>query len=345
MATLPDDPAHLPTPPPTPAAGAVAVSRPVALQAAEWFVLLTSGEASADDIAACERWRAADPAHEQAWWRAQQIGALSAALPPVAGATLRRDTRVSRRKAIGRLAVLIVALPSGWLAWREAARQGLWADYRTATGVRRVVELADGSRVHLNTASAIDVDFSTAFRRVVLRAGEIFIETAPDGSAAAAGGHRPFVVQTAQGLVQPLGTRFVVRDAGAWVEVAVSQGAVRIATQGGAVAMLRAGRQSRFDALAVGAAQATAERAPDWSRGVLAADDVRLGDFLDELARHRRGIVRCDPAVADLRLTGAYQLRDTDAVLQSLAQVLPIRVTYRSRYWVTVGPRESGSGG
>lgn len=64
-----------------------------------------------------------------------------------------------------------------------------------------------------------------------------------------------------------------------------------------------------------------------------------LGQFLDELGRHRRGVLRCDPAVAELPLTGVFPLADTDRVLAALQQSLPVEVYGVTRYWVTVRPR------
>ena len=64
-----------------------------------------------------------------------------------------------------------------------------------------------------------------------------------------------------------------------------------------------------------------------------------LGQFLDELARHRPGVLRCDPTVAELPLTGVFPLADTDRVLAALQQSLPVDVQRVTRYWVTVRPR------
>ncbi|MCZ7253148.1 iron dicitrate transport regulator FecR, partial [Salmonella enterica] len=71
-----------------------------------------------------------------------------------------------------------------------------------------------------------------------------------------------------------------------------------------------------------------------WSDGVISAHNMRLDDFLAELSRYRNGLVRCSEAVAGLRVSGTYQLDDTDQVLNLVAQSLAVNVTYRSRYWV-----------
>lgn len=98
--------------------------------------------------------------------------------------------RLDRRTLLKSLAVLAVAAPAGWLGHRQLPWREWTADYRTAAGERRDVRLPDASRVLLNTASAVDVDFGSGARRLVLHEGEILVETALD----VAQPPRPFVV-------------------------------------------------------------------------------------------------------------------------------------------------------
>ncbi|MFT4193241.1 MAG: iron dicitrate transport regulator FecR, partial [Ottowia sp.] len=62
-----------------------------------------------------------------------------------------------------------------------------------------------------------------------------------------------------------------------------------------------------------------------------------------EMARYRPGRIVCDPRVADLRVSGLFHIRDTDQALQFLIQTQPVSVTYLTRWWVMVGPREAGA--
>ena len=73
---------------------------------------------------------------------------------------------------------------------------------------------------------------------------------------------------------------------------------------------------------------------------MLAAQDMRLDAFADELSRYRPGLLRVEPQVAGLRLSGAFQLDDTEAVLDSLTRMLPVDVLYRTPYWVTIAARQ-----
>ena len=69
---------------------------------------------------------------------------------------------------------------------------------------------------------------------------------------------------------------------------------------------------------------------------MLVAAHMRLGDFLAELGRYRRGQLNCDPKVANLLISGTYPIDDTERVLDVLPLSLPVRVRRFTRYWVTV---------
>lgn len=314
----------------------VVLSRAVALRAAQWFVQLQAGDATAADHQACAAWRAEAAAHEQAWQRAIAVSQRAAGVPPALGsASLRRPQRLARRDAARALAVLMVAAPAGWLAWRTEPWQRWSASHATATGERRSWTLADGSRMTLDTASMAKIEFDSYQRSIHLLSGAVWLETAPDPSPV----HRPLVVLTPQGRVRAIGTRFSVRTEGERSQVAVLQGMVEVqARHATTVQRLQAGEQLAFSRGQIDAVQAAAGNAGQWVRGVLAVDDMRLDDFVAELGRYRHGLLRCDPAVAGLRLTGAFQLADTDAVLHNLVHLLPLQLLYRTRYWVTLVP-------
>lgn len=309
-------------------------------EAARWLVCLHSGAADAADRAACARWRAADPTHEQAWQRAERLSQKFGAVPMRVGVpVLARQQRSNRRAAMRTLALLASAAPAAWMGWRYGPWDDLDADHRTGTGERREFALADGSRVLLDTASAIDVVFDGTQRTLRLRAGAIFVATAPDPLGPA----RPFVVETVHGRLRALGTRFIVRQSGnareaGPVRLAVTEGAVEITLRGAssAAAVIPAGRQTVLSAQGAAAMQPLSPDAGAWTQGVLYADDMRLADFCAELSRYRPGLLHCAPEVAGLRISGAFQLGDTDYVLSMLVTTLPVKVVTRTRYWVNV---------
>ncbi|TJZ62395.1 FecR domain-containing protein, partial [Chitiniphilus eburneus] len=200
---------------------------PAALHAAaRWYVQLSADDVADADHAGWQRWVQADPRHAMAWAQMERLQCkLRTLADPLATMALQRAPQsvpAQRRRALklllGGVGIGVAALAGQRLLPWQA---GL-ADYRTATGERRTLHLADGSTLILASASAADVRFDAGLRQVRLHAGEILVQTAPDA------GGRPFVVDTPQGRVLALGTRFTVRRDGDWSEVLLLADAVRV---------------------------------------------------------------------------------------------------------------------
>lgn len=317
------------------AAARVELPPSVIREASEWFVRLGAEEATQADGAACRRWINASPLHRQAWDRVEMLASQFGQVEPGAGlAVLDRAPSRGRRQA---LKALSLALGAGGLTAAGLPWTAWTSDFGTVVGERQSTALVDGSVLTLNTDSAADVRFGATQRLVVLRRGELHIASHADRRTPA----RPLVVSTPMGRVTALGTRFVVRllDGEAWV--AVAEGAVRVEpAKGGesAVRTVQAGAGTLFDAHAVQALR-PAPHADDWVQGSLFADGMRLDAFIDELSRHRKGRLACDPSVAGLRISGSYPLGDTDRVLAAVERALPVRADRYTRYWVVLRAR------
>ncbi|QZP23345.1 FecR domain-containing protein [Pseudomonas sp. DR208] len=305
-------------------------------EAAEWLMRLSENDLSDHERAEWERWKISSPERDRAWARAQLLQRKLGGLPPsLAMSALDRPSHPERRAALGKLALLLAVMPVGWGSWKLAQTQQWTADYRTRVGERRELTLADGSRITLNTDSAIDVRYDRQQRLVHLREGEILVQTAQDPS-------RPFLVSTRQGRMQALGTRFTVRELSGRTHLAVLEGAVKVMlaenTQT-APLIVNAGQRTDFSAQTFGTLTATDRNVGAWTRGMLMADKMRLADFVAELTRYRRGFVRYDPAIADLRISGAFPISDPQRTLNMLVQTYPVLVSgHLNGYWVTLSP-------
>ncbi|PAS94612.1 MAG: histidine kinase [Candidatus Dactylopiibacterium carminicum] len=309
---------------------------PILYQALEWQVTFWSGKASADEKAAFQAWLASAPTHRDAWHKVQALHGRMADLPDKLGAQVLRNApiRQGRRRVLGAL----LWLAGGSLAIGTARQTPQWhlalADHATRIGERRQILLSDGTRIDLNSASAVDVRYDEETRHVTLRKGEILISTAPDNTTV----KRPFLVATARGEIQALGIRFRVQEDGSQIRVAVFEGAVALRPAEGKEVRLEAGEQARFDRRQIIAEGLADTDATAWIRGQLIAEHQRLADFLTQLARYRSGLLRCDPAVADLPISGVFPLDDTDRVLAALSEALPVQVNRITPYWVTIAP-------
>ncbi len=316
------------------------ISEQVSLQAVEWLVALQAPDATRTTHEACQQWRNAHPDHERAWQHIESFGAelRKHHSPLLHGALVREDSdkRVRRRQAV-KLFMVVAFTGSG--AWYVQGRHER-ADHSTTTGEHRTVTLVDGTQIILNTASAIDVRFDETQRLVKLLRGEILVTTAPDAVNPLAT-PRPFYVETQQGRLRALGTRFLVHQRTDDSKIAVFEGAVEIrpADAPDTPCIIRAGGQTSFSRTAIGEPQPADMQSSTWTTGVLVARDMHLTDFVAELARYRPGRLTCDPAIGHLRISGIYPLDDTDRVLDMLRRTQPVDIHSLTRYWVSVRPR------
>ena len=298
--------------------------------AAEWFVRLRHDAVSDGDRAAFEAWRDADPTHAEAY---REMERLWAGLDQIERPAPSRDgsdhaqvavigqAQRGRRRALQRFAIAASVAALACVGAYGLAPPGLFADHRTGFGEQREVVLEDGSTAHLNTASALAVDFTAGSRRVVLQAGEAYFQVATDPE-------RPFIVEADDGRVEALGTAFSVKRADDAVEVIVTESKVAVSVPGEAVKRLAAGQGISFSDGRLGkVVNVDAATALAWRRGRMVFDNRPLGEVLAELARYRQGrILVLDSSVESLPVTGSFSIADTDATLDTIERILPVRL-------------------
>ena len=153
-------------------------------EASTWFVRLQADDITPAERADFARWRAQSAAHAAAF---EQVRALFSAM--AVEARIQHPTRPSPppapalpRRRLTLAGLVLTACLGGLWVWPPGFIQDIQSDYHTATGERQRVVLADGSRILLNTDTALKVDLTGHGRRVELLRGEAFFEVshAPD---------------------------------------------------------------------------------------------------------------------------------------------------------------------
>lgn len=194
--------------------------------------------------------------------------------------------------------------------------QNWQSDYHTAAGQQLSLELDDGSRLTLNTDTALAVHFSTQQRRIELLRGEAYFEVAPNKQ-------RPFIVDGGDAEARAVGTAFSVRKQAENLRVAVSEGIVEVGT-GSASTLVRAEQQ--VDVLLTRiqpVLNATNDDAFAWQRRQVVFNRQPLAEVLDEVNRYRAGrIVAVNPALAERVLSGVFNVGDAGAVTEALQATL-----------------------
>ncbi|MND50103.1 fec operon regulator FecR [compost metagenome] len=310
-------------------------------QAIHWMLRLRNNGGNTQLQQQCDTWRAAHHEHERAWQRVQTLNQeLSTQLRAVPGASVAFETlevsaqRLGRRQALKMLAGVMMVGSAAWVGKDLAQFEQLTSDFATATGERRSFMLPDGSRLRLNTHTAADLAFDARQRLITLKHGEMMVTCRTDSQVPA----RPLLVRNRDGLFEGFSARFVVRQDQDCTRVSVSEGRVAIHAPGQAggsgLQWIQAGQAFRITRTSASPLLVQNMDAGAWADGLIVTRNLRLADFLAEVGRYRNGHLSCADDIADLQLSGVFRLDDTEKLLQILPQTLPVKLRYRTRWWV-----------
>lgn len=285
-----------------------------------------------EDWAQVYRWIEQDPAHGMAFARVEAGWDMAEALchaPQHASQNSANDDEDAPAPAqtprLSRRAFGALAAGSGMAA---AASLALWhmartERYSTRVGEARLIHLADGSKIRLNTDSMIDVRLQKDSRAIHFLKGEAQFDVARDPQ-------RPFLVTARDGAVQALGTVFNLRQRKDFTELTVIAGQVAVLDGGTAEATVPAGASAMIRAATVSVMKLTPvdlERRTSWQQGKIHLDGETLAQAVDEFNRYRtRPLVIGDPDLSSLRMGGMFSAAHSDDFVEALKQSFGIRV-------------------
>ncbi|THK42502.1 DUF4880 domain-containing protein [Methylophaga sp. SB9B] len=300
-------------------------------QACVWMARLWADDATEKDHLACQVWRESAAENEQAWQQVQQLQQRFRLVPDpeIGSRVLRQHKSVSRRQFLsyGGLGIGLGVVGTGYFSSTAINS----TDYATHTGEIQDLTLADGTRLFLNTATRVDINFDQKKREILLHEGEVYIETASHTA--------PLTVVSREGVLRPLGTSFSVRTMDKQTRLAVYQGRVQIEpAQSNSTSIIESGLGADFTRFSFIQDFVADTSNMAWTNHKLAVANMPLNEFIDELSRYRSGMLRVSPELASLTVTGVFSLLDTDRILKQLTEILPVRLHSFTSYWVTMLP-------
>lgn len=306
---------------------------PIWAEALDWLLKIRSTPEDEALQHALANWISTSPAHARAYRKAERVWLLSGGLEfaPVTAPAAAPPTPIRRRwrrsLVAGALAasITLLALPASWM---------LSPDEATRVGEHRSLVLEDGSRVELDSASAIDVHFSPTGREVTLRRGQAFFQVSHDSA-------RPFRVLAGEVEVTVTGTAFDVSLAEHQVAIAVDHGSVQVSSGHASEPLARLGAGERLR-IREEAGPLLDRLPPDqiaaWRKWRLLINDRPLSEVVDELRRYQPGLILLDDkTLAERRITAVLDLRSPQAALQAALAPLGGRVSSWSPWVLVIG--------
>ncbi len=275
-------------------------------QAAAWLVALDGGKA---DLPAFEAWRDRDPrnaatfAQVAAVWTNLSDARALASTDPIAHAT-QPAPRLSRRhllQAASVLGMVGVGL-TGTRLWARSSAT-------TAVGERRTILLSDGTRLDLNTDTAVEWTDHADGARVWLSRGEIALDIARGDVALTTASVQAGLAPGRYNARVQGGTSTVLVLAG----TLTPEGSPRV----GAGQQLTAGVGKATVAPDVG--DTARDRAAGWRRGEIVLSGEPLDAVLADYNRYlTRKLAIGDPSLRAIRMGGRFTSNDPDDFLAAL---------------------------
>ena len=294
--------------------------------AEEWFAARLGPRRNALE-AAFSAWLGADPKHRREYAACEFAWGL-AGEAHIATRPQRRRAPFARVAAAA-LAASLAAIAVGSWVFRTPTPPLV---YRTGPGEQRIVRLADGSQVNINTRSRLEVRIDRRHRDLRLVTGEAFFDVVKDAA-------RPFIVATDIGSARAVGTRFNVLVYAERVEVSTEEGKVLVqppdatssgvlATAGTRAILARGMRQAAID-------RADLNRIDNWRARRLEFDRVPLSEVLAEFSRYTLLPIRAaTPAVGQVSVSAVLKVGDIDALKATLNAAFGLDVVPQANEWV-----------
>jgi transmembrane sensor len=265
-------------------------------EASAWLARL-HGPRGAEAEVPLQDWLRGDPAHQDAFERAQ-----------------RRFMPMAMAASI----LALVAVGTTTLYLNRAPV------FDTGAGEQRTATLDDGSRIALNTDSHVTVAFDRGKRQVTLDRGEALFEVAHDTA-------RPFIVIAGEERIKALGTSFVVRRDAERVRVTLLRGKVEVTRAGERPQLLAVLAPGERVSAAPQAAPILDRPALDavtaWRRGELLFRDTPLSEAVAEVNRYGQDrVVVNDARLGALPISGVFSTDDSAEFAAAVAQLHGLRV-------------------
>ena len=303
--------------------------------ALDWIVRLKAGEPTRADVEAFKLWRSQDPAHEEALktavrvWRNAGQAAQALAEEDVSGEG-RSSSHGVQHHQMARRAFLGGGIAAAVAATYAAVEPpfGLWpslqelsADFRTAKGERRKVDLTSGVSMELNTQTSVAMRPVSNEVEIELISGEASVAADRPTSS-------PLGMVAATGRITATRADFNVRCLDGIVSVACLGGAVDV-EQGGKTVRVESGEQVTYSSAGIAQVhKIDVEQVVAWQSGLLIFRDRSLGRVVDEVNRYRPGkIIITNADMRSRVVNGTFQIDQLENFVAQVQQLFGARVT------------------
>lgn len=287
-------------------------------QAVTWVARLRADDVTVADKGAFSRWLTASEENKEAFDHTLSLWAHLEVVGQLPFDDLTQKTRRGRSGAfqfylltLAATVVLVVSVITSIF---------ISPTYETEVGEQATLTLADGSVLDLNTDTAVNVDFSADERAIDLISGEAFFEVRQDLM-------RPFVVAACDCTIIAVGTAFNVHCEGGNLTVTVSEGQVKVVSNGTSEILSAKQQLTLLDSQLQPIRKVNTDNVTAWRRQLHIYDGVPLSAVVADLNRYASQKIRVfDTDLAKIEVVARYKMTDRETTLSSLEKTFSLRV-------------------
>lgn len=329
-------------------------------EARAWIIQFDGARPTEDELHEFREWLGRSPLHKQIFKRtvsvwndmdmlADLLSEEDATLESLETAPVRRRSIFARLNltpahAIFAFIVAFILVVAGYVSVPGLIHDEVFlAEYQTAVGELKAVALPDGSSIHLNTGSRINVSYNEGGRIIRLDEGEAYFNVSHDKE-------KPFVVYANNFAIKAVGTAFSVHVLDEGVDLTVTDGRVEVITLD-----KKLHRLEDFDLKQIDRATARVpmvkgqhvifndekqelelaqkiepgeiEKKLSWRDGMFIFDNDSLEDVVAEINRYSSmKLVISDSDIRDLRFGGYFRINDMPSILVTFEEAFGIKV-------------------
>lgn len=291
------------------------------IQLFDWISLNAENQKKFNDF--CEVWNKTY-SHPEDFNEQQALHSLNTRIDKLAPATEKKTNWLKVAAIVSLLALTAATLFVSTI--RSVSPEVVYVIKTNPPGQKSHFQLSDGSVVHLNAGSSIQLpeQFNDDLREVHLLKGEAFFEVHKDSL-------RPFVIHTGDVQTKVLGTSFNVKFDETTTEVAVKSGLVSV------------GNSQRSELLTVNEKltlkgnnfvreQADLESILAWRNNTLIIDNLNLADAATKIEMwYGVEISFANTAIQECKISGKYKNQTLENVLKAIAYATEIEFEIKNK--------------
>lgn len=288
-------------------------------EAVEWLMQMKQKPLNEVELLKFEQWKNKSLLHQSIWQQANQLEQKFQRLPAHVAIPIIQKQKTQSHLDIWLM--ILICLPVFGLLYMMNQQQQWTADYRNGFNAPKTIKLPDGGKIILNSNTAIDVNYTAQKRDIILRKGEIWIETQHDLK------NRPFTVYTQQGHAQALGTKYLVKIDQKNSKIAVLKGAVKVQPKTNhQYAIITKGQKISINQYNLHSVEYFDLSEIGWTKGLIMVNEIPLSEFVKKLKPYRSGLIYLDPEVSNIKISGTFPIANMPQLYEMLENTYAIDI-------------------